>query len=382
MSVPSESSTFLDWQQWLAPVSTLQISGTLAPGREVFIYGSGTVAAEVVVLLRNQGVKVRAIIDGNTTRTHVADLPILRPDDESISPANRERVPMVVGIFNAFVDMPALHRRLAAQGWRQLIGFLDLHALFSRELGDRYWLTVRSHALAHCEAITRTDALWADETSRHVYRSILRYRVTGDDSFLPVPDTANQYFPAGIPDYPPSRLRFVDGGACTGDTLAQLAAAKTDVVSLALFEPDPANFIQLAAAARDWASRGIPAFAWPCGLHHKTGLLKFRPDRGAASGFSADGELTLPVAALDDVIAGFSPNLIKLDIEGAERAALEGGFEIIGKHRPALAVCVYHLPHDLWTLPDFVQSNWPGYRLYLRPHQHNGFDLVLYAVPV
>lgn len=383
MTVPSEPSTSLDWQQWLSPVLPApQIAAAFAPGQEVFIYGSGTVAVEVLGLLRNHGVKVRAVIDGNTTRTHVADLAILRPDDEGISLADRGSVPLVIGIFNAFVDMTALRGRLARQGWRQSVGFLDLHALFSRKLGDRYWLTDRGHALAHRETVARVDSLWADDASRSVYRTILRYRATGDDAFLPAPDTANQYFPAGIPGYPPAPLRFVDGGACTGDTLAQLDTLKTNITGLALFEPDPANFKMLAAAARAWADRGIPAFAWPCGLHDKTGLLRFRPDRGAASGFSTDGELTLPVAALDDVIAGFSPNLVKLDIEGAERAALAGGAKIIAKHRPALAVCVYHLPHDLWTLPEFVQSNWPGYRLYLRPHQHNGFDLVLYAVPV
>lgn len=383
MPASNNAEATVDWVKWLTPARlSPEVLAALQPGKEVFIYGAGSIAAEVLVLLRNHGVKVRAILDGNTRRTHVNDLDVLRPDDTSITQADRAEVPVIFGIFNAFVDTVALRQCLTAQGWHQVISFLDLHAVFGRELGDRYWLTERGYPQTHHEAIARTDALWADETSRSLYRKILRYRVTGDGALLPAPDPAHQYFPGDITGYPPSPLRFVDGGACTGDTIEQIAVLGKEVAALALFEPDPANFKTLSQGARTWAAKGIPAFAWPCGLYEKTSLLSFSPDRGAASGFTADGKLTLPVAALDDVIAGFAPNLIKLDIEGAERAALIGGMETIRHYRPALSVCVYHRPDDLWSLPSFVQSTWSGYQLYLRLHQYSGFDIVLYAVPL
>jgi FkbM family methyltransferase len=383
MHAANNSESTLDWIKWLTPSSpSPEVIAALQPGKEVFVYGAGSIAAEVLVLLRNHGVSVRAILDGNTRRTHVNDLGVLRPDDTSITQNDRARVPVIFGLFNAFVDTVALRQRLTGQGWHRIISFLDLHAVFGRELGDRYWLTGRDYPLTHHDAIAWTDTAWADETSRSLYRKILRYRVTGDDAPLPAPDPAHQYFPGNIAGYPPSPLRFVDGGACTGDTIEQIAMSKKEVSALALFEPDPANFKTLSKGARTWAAKGIPAFAWPCGLYDKTGLLRFNPDRGAASGFTADGELTLPVAALDDVIAGFAPNLIKLDIEGAERSALIGGMETIKRYRPALAVCVYHRPDDLWSLPSFIRSTWSGYQLYLRLHQYSGFDIVLYAVPL
>jgi FkbM family methyltransferase len=383
MDSANNAESTLDWMKWLTPAPpSPEAIAALQPGKELFIYGAGSIASEVLVLLRNQGVRVRAILDGNTHRTHVNDLVVLRPDDPSITQADRAQVPVVFGIFNAFVDTIALRQRLTAQGWHHVISFLDLHAVFGRELGDRYWLTGRGYPQTHREAIVRTDALWADETSRSLYRKILRYRVTGDDELLPTPDPTHQYFLGDITGYPPSPIRFVDGGACTGDTIEQIAILRKEVAALALFEPDPANFKTLSQEARAWAAKGIPAFAWPCGLYDKTSLLSFSPDRGAASGFSDDGELTLPVAALDDVIAGFAPNLIKLDIEGAERVALIGGMETIKQYRPALAVCVYHRADDLWSLPAFVQSTWSSYKLYLRLHQYSGFDIVLYAVPL
>jgi hypothetical protein len=46
-----------------------------------------------------------------------------------------------------------------------------------------------------------------------------------------------------------------------------------------------------------------------------------------------------------------------------------------------LAISCYHKPEDLWALPDLIDSLVPDYRLYLRQHTFNSFDLVLYAIP-
>jgi hypothetical protein len=77
----------------------------------------------------------------------------------------------------------------------------------------------------------------------------------------------------------------------------------------------------------------------------------------------------------------FNPSYVKLDIEGAEADALQGMANTIRSARPALAVCVYHRPADLWELPYLVDGLMPECRLYLRAHAWNGFELVLYAIP-
>lgn len=38
---------------------------------------------------------------------------------------------------------------------------------------------------------------------------------------------------------------------------------------------------------------------------------------------------------------------IKMDIEGSEMAALMGAKETIKRHKPYLAICVYHRKNDL-----------------------------------
>jgi hypothetical protein len=85
--------------------------------------------------------------------------------------------------------------------------------------------------------------------------------------------------------------------------------------------------------------------------------------------------------AADEVLGGFKPDYVKLDIEGAEAAALRGMTQLIDAARPKLAVCVYHRPLDITTLPRQVRACLPEAKLYLRQHAYNGFDTVLYAIP-
>jgi hypothetical protein len=85
--------------------------------------------------------------------------------------------------------------------------------------------------------------------------------------------------------------------------------------------------------------------------------------------------------ALDDALPVESPTYVKLDIEGAEPAALQGARRLLTRARPRLAVCVYHEPDHLWSLPLWVDALGLDYDLHLRAHRYNGFDVVLYAIP-
>lgn len=72
--------------------------------------------------------------------------------------------------------------------------------------------------------------------------------------------------------------------------------------------------------------------------------------------------------------------MIKMDIEGSELKALKGAALTIKEHHPILAVCVYHKKEDLVTIPQYIKSLCPKYRLYLRNYSRYSQELVLYAV--
>lgn len=70
-----------------------------------------------------------------------------------------------------------------------------------------------------------------------------------------------------------------------------------------------------------------------------------------------------------------------MDIEGAELSALKGAERTIREHKPKLAICVYHRREDLITLPRFILSLNPSYKLFLRNRNPLGEDTILLCVP-
>jgi hypothetical protein len=74
-------------------------------------------------------------------------------------------------------------------------------------------------------------------------------------------------------------------------------------------------------------------------------------------------------------------DFIKLDIEGAERNALNGMEMTIRQFKPKLAVCVYHRYDDIIVIPQFIKTLHPGYRLFL-DHFYDGLtETVMFFLP-
>jgi hypothetical protein len=59
---------------------------------------------------------------------------------------------------------------------------------------------------------------------------------------------------------------------------------------------------------------------------------------------------------------------------------LSGAIETIKKHKPKLAVAVYHRREDIIEIPKFIQSIREDYKFYLRIHREVADDVILYAI--
>ena len=350
----------------------------------VILYGAGGVGRDVHALLTRHGLAVRCILDRLARPgAHWDATPIYPPDDNPLTAEDRAKLPVIISIFNRDADIPQIARAVAASGYGRCISFVDFHDRFAGELGDRFWLTRRSFYDEQAAAIAETAALWADEASRRLYAALIEFRRSGDYALLPPPETDRpQYFPGDIPGWPITPLRLVDCGAYDGDTLAALAESDLPVEAIAAFEPDPVNFRRLAARARAYSPMPAGGLTlWPCGVAAQTERLAFSAGQGEGSSLAAEGGTLIPCVALDDALPGFRPNLIKMDIEGAEPDALRGAEGLIRQHRPGLTICVYHRPGQLWEIPQQIARWRLDYRFYLRAHAHDDFDVVLYALP-
>jgi len=348
----------------------------------LLLYGAGSIGRDSLRALRSAGALVDGFIDAKELPfSTIEGVPVRKPDDTAFSPAQRQATTVIVTIFNAYVDMPTIHARLAALGWAKVVIFTAFYEAFAAELGTRYWLTHRDFYRPLSAPIAAARALWADDKSRAVFDGIMAFRLTGDYAALDKPDLEAQYFPPDLPAWP-HPLRLIDCGAYDGDTLRQVRGLGLTLEAYAAFEPDPGNFSKLAREI-DATPSGAPALAalWPCGAWSHGCQLRFSSGHGSGSAVNAQGDTVIQCTALDDALPSFAPNLIKMDIEGAELPALLGAVRTIRTHRPGLAICLYHEPAHLWQIPLLVAGWSLGYRFYLRCHYHNGFELVLYALP-
>ena len=85
--------------------------------------------------------------------------------------------------------------------------------------------------------------------------------------------------------------------------------------------------------------------------------------------------------ALDNVLGGERVDYIKFDVEGAEKEAISGSLETIGKHRPALMISLYHRSEDIFELPLMIHERFPDYKFYIRRREYiPAWDTVLIAV--
>ena len=71
-----------------------------------------------------------------------------------------------------------------------------------------------------------------------------------------------------------------------------------------------------------------------------------------------------------------------MDIEGAELSALKGGFDTIKKHRPQLAISIYHdLSTDFVKIPLYLKETLENYKFTIGHYSPRLCETVLYAIP-
>jgi FkbM family methyltransferase len=123
---------------------------------------------------------------------------------------------------------------------------------------------------------------------------------------------------------------FVDIGANVGSYTVLAAKLGARVVAV---EPIPATFDHLVANVR---LNGLESLvtAHRVGLSDRNGTLRFTTDHGTINHVLAATEnlagTDIEVVTLDSILAGVSPALIKIDVEGHELAVLNGAGRTLG----------------------------------------------------
>lgn len=246
--------------------------------------------------------------------------------------------------------------------WQQMFAqFFERQGAAALLLTDAAAALQRYRAIAaHLPALYEAERTLLDAASRSAFCAALLGYVSGRLAHYRFADET----PYALPGFLPAAGAVVfDGGAYDGGTARLFAACGAKVHA---FEMAAQNFVLLQEAAKSDGFRAIFCGLWskPCEMRYMAA--------GAASHITSCSDESARFTTLDAYAReqGLSHvDCIKLNIEGAELAALEGAAGVIERDKPRLALAVSHRTEHLWQLAAYLKSLRPDYVLSFRHYR-------------
>jgi FkbM family methyltransferase len=347
------------------------------------LFGAGNLGRQAIKCLRQDGVEPGAITDNNPAKwgSDMDGVAILSPQDTAARFGSSHV--FVVTIWNDRQRFAETAKLLTALGCRTVIASPPLRWKYETRIPafPFFFLDLPSKIHASSTDAIRGAKLWADDASRREYVAQMRLRFLGDLLALPAP-LPNQYSYENL-FLPDEREVFVDCGAFDGDTVRDFVSAWNGrFESIYALEPDPTSFRHLTASI-DMLPSSVGSRVRPLqvAVADRSGTVSFHADGTMGAAIAPDGNIQVPCRTLDDMFHNQRVTYVKMDIEGYELAALNGSLSLVSRNRPVFAVCAYHTPDHLWSIPLYMQERLNDYSLFLRPHKPDGWDLIVYAVP-
>lgn len=217
-----------------------------------------------------------------------------------------------------------------------------------------------------------------DEESKHIYKNLLLYRTTKKRKYLKDLTSKTVYFEKDIISVNDKEV-FIDCGAFDGDSIQMfLDNCNKKYKRIVAFEPDKSNYKLLKNNIEKMNLKNIDIFN--IGTWNREDTLHFESD-SVASNISNEGTIEIKVNSIDNILQQTEATFIKMDVEGAEMNTLKGAHYTINTYRPILAVCIYHSPEEMFTLPYYIKNLDLDYKLYIRHYSDNYSETVCYAIP-
>lgn len=350
----------------------------------ILLYGAGNLGKKLHACLVQNGIQPLGFIDRNAEWC-TAPAPVFAPNAEELRSYRETAVVILAGLFGRTQD-GAIRHTISEIGFRHIYALheIDWQAIESRAFLSHMFIGSYDPAdLPRDEQQIRAAyELFSSEEERAFFLAALTAYHAHDVTRFPLPlSLEEQYLAADVPEQMDYR-RLIDCGAYDGDTLRSILQSGREIEAYAAFEPQGDLCAGIQTYIRE-RTEIREAHILPLGASDRYEQLRFTETTDGRSAAKADpaGAAVLPCAPLDGVLRGFRPTMIKMDIEGMEPRALAGAAEMIRRHRPQLAICVYHDISHLWSIPLQIKELHEGYRLYIRNYQFMGLETVVYAVP-
>ena len=205
----------------------------------------------------------------------------------------------------------------------------------------------------------------ADGESRDLFAAAVNYKLTGKMHYLTDCYSSTEELYSLLPC---EKIEsYIDVGAYNGDTLRESRRFFPNLKEAIAIEPDPKTYKRLlkyADTVTDYTLKTVNAAAFD---RAGDGEFQSAGNRNSSICSTASYEhraASIPLVRVDSLAERC--DYIKYDVEGSEYEALVGSHGLIEGKYPSLLVSLYHRSRDIFSLVNYINESYSGYRLYLR----------------
>jgi len=327
-----------------------------------FIFGINPYALEIAQL-----VDIAAFIDDFTTEVECQGKPIIRSNE---IPADGMVVSSLLGkpltAKNSLSKLGVRHIDYFA--FHTYSGLIDHPVLF--------WGDGKQDIEENFGEYSQLYSKLSDTTSKNIFQRIVNFRFTSNLKYMEgfSDRQKQQYFEPFFKLNKQDEV-FIDIGGFDGETSIEFIRHCPDYKSIYYLEPDQRNMEHSKSVLSHYPNVNFLQY----GASNRQGRASFSSN-GSVSSIKEGGLQEVQLNTIDNLIK--SPvTFIKIDIEGAEIAAIEGAIETITKNHPILAISVYHQTSDLRTIPNLISTIRDDYNIYLRHYTEGVVETIMYFIP-
>lgn len=356
-------------------LSTINFSKKDILANGIYIFGIGKLGQQVHAFLSENNIPIIGYIDNNKrfhgkvqNENKITGVDVLNEND-------------IVYIASETYLTP-IHQQLKEMGITKVLSHYQGSILFKSAKTfpfDAHFEGLTEDLIASKEYYLQVFSLLKDDESKRVFDNLISYRLTGTIEYINgiASIAALEYFDESVFTLTDSEI-FFDCGGFDGDSAQNfIAYSKNNYQGIHIFEPDKL----LLSKAKERLAGHENIFFNDVGIYNTTTTLRFDSTGGLDGSIHTTGNVEINTVALDEYNTTQIPTYIKLDIEGVEIEALNGGRKLIRKYCPKLAIAAYHFPKHFWEIPLHVLTINPQYNLHLRHYSNCIFGSTYYFLP-
>lgn len=226
----------------------------------------------------------------------------------------------------------------------------------------------------NAENINRAYNIFSDE-SKKIFENVFNFLYSGRLKYLKLATTEkNEIFERFL--NLTEKEVYLDLGAYNGDTVKEfLKYTNGKYDRIIAVEPNIKNYKKLLSNCEHLSDFS----AYNKAVSDDIKTVIFSSLSGRQSSISKKG-VEIKTLTIDEISKIENITYIKIDVEGGEINAINGGENTIKRCKPKLNIALYHRFSDLFEIPNLIYKLNPNYQFEIRKHPYIPcWDLNLYC---